>query len=518
MSIAHSSAGLTEVAAALHLLTDRLYRARTISEVYEAALDAIIGTLGCHRASILLFDDQNVMRFVGWRGLSDGYRQALEGHTPWQPGAVDPEPIFVTDIETTNEPDAIKSRIKAEGIRALGFVPLTIQGAVVGKFMTYYNHARHFHAQDVETAVTIARQVGFALERSRADAARQLAESGQRESEDRLQVMSELAPVMLWISDATGACLHLNRELRTFWGVDENAFEAFDWSRTMHPDDAPRIGQTMMTALAERKSVSLKGRYLSAIHGDYRTLETQARPRFSSDGEFLGMIGVNIDITDHERAETQRNLLVAELNHRVKNTLAVVQSIAHQTFKIGSKNDTSIGDAKRAFEGRLLALSRAHDLLTQESWHSLPLGDLAADLVTPRGANRQRVLLAGPPVRLPPRHAVAVAMVLHELSTNAIKYGALSNEDGRIDLQWRVDGEQLVIDWTEQAGPPVTPPTRRGFGSVMIERTLGDLDGTVARDFPPSGATCRLVLALPALASPSESLELIRAHAGVTQH
>lgn len=495
MSIADIVASRAEATAPLHRLTSRLYQARAISDIYDAALDTIIETLGCTRASILLFDDQDVMRFVGWRGLSDSYRHALEGHTPWRPGDIDPEPIFVTDIDTTDESDFVKAQIKAEGIRALGFVPLTIQSAVVGKFMTYYDEPRRFDGHDIETAVTIARQVGFALERSRADAARQAAESGQRESEDRLRVMSEMAPVMLWISDATGACQHLNRELRTFWGVDEGGLEAFDWSHTMHPDDAPRIGQAMMAALAAREPVSVKGRFRSATHGDYRILETQARPRFSASGEFLGMIGVNVDVTERERAETQRKLLLAELNHRVKNTLAVVQGIAHQTFK----GQGSIDDAKRAFEGRLLALSRAHDLLTQESWEPLSLEDLAADSVTPRGVNRQRVSLSGPAVRLPPRHAVAVAMVLHELFTNAIKYGALSDDAGRITLQWRIDGQQLIIDWTEQGGPPVTPPTRRGFGSVMIERTLTDLEGTVALDFPPTGATCRLALALPAL-------------------
>lgn len=122
---------------ALYSLTDRLYRAATIEDVYEAALDAITDTLGCGRASILLFDGRGVMQFVAWRGLSDGYRGALAGHSPWKPGDRDPEPILVSDILDSDEPAWIKETIAGEGIRGLGFVPIVVQGAVVGKFMTY---------------------------------------------------------------------------------------------------------------------------------------------------------------------------------------------------------------------------------------------------------------------------------------------------------------------------------------------------------------------------------------------
>ena len=488
-ALEHAAVDRVDELTALYRLTDRLYRARAAEDVYDAALDAIVGTLGCARASILLFNEQGIMEFVAWRGLSDHYRTTLRGHSPWKPGDRDPEPIFVPDIDETSESDAVKATILAEGIRALGFIPLMANGAVVGKFMTYYPEPRHFAQHEIELAVTIARQVGFSIERMRADGARRGVEAELRESEERFRLMSEHAPVMIWMSDAQGGCLHLNRMLREFWGVDEDELATFSWQSTMHPEDAAHIGAQIMGAMERRMSVTIVGRYNSALDDDYHTLETHARPRFSASGEFLGMIGVNIDISERQRADAQRELLLAELNHRVKNTLAVVQSLAHQTFR-----NVEAPEAKAAFEGRLLALASAHNLLTQSNWESAAMADVAADTLQAEGVNRDRVVLSGPRVLLAPRAALAIAMALHELGTNALKYGALSNDAGRVRLTWSVTGEaprMLRIDWREEGGPAVAPPSRRGFGSVLLERSLAhDLDGKVTTDFHKDGLVC----------------------------
>lgn len=202
------------------------------------------------------------------------------------------------------------------------------------------------------------------------------------------------------------------------------------------------------------------------------------------------MIGVNVDITERDEAEKARELLVAELNHRVKNTLSIVQSIAHQTFRT---SDT-ISAARRAFEGRLVALALAHNLLTQTNWESASLEQLAVLTLDARGANAKRVAISGPNILLPPKEALSIAMALHELCTNAVKYGALSNETGRVTLHWlRTKGPhpRLSIAWHETGGPPVSPPSRRGFGSLLLERTLAqDLDGEVTTKFEPAGLTC----------------------------
>ena len=163
-----------DVQAALYRFTDRLYRASGMEETIEAALDAIVDALGCSRASILLMDAAGVARFVGWRGLSDGYRAAVEGHCPWRMGERDPQPIFVPDIELADEPEALKETVRREGIRGLAFIPLVAHGGVIGKFMTYDGTARIFSDEERALAVTIARQLGFAIERRRADQQRDL--------------------------------------------------------------------------------------------------------------------------------------------------------------------------------------------------------------------------------------------------------------------------------------------------------------------------------------------------------
>jgi PAS domain S-box-containing protein len=301
---------------ALFRLTDRLYRAREAGDIYDASLDAITSTMNCKRASILLFDANGVMKFVAQKGLSASYIAAVEGHSPWRPGQARPAPIFVESIDDINESENIKKAIKKEHIGGLAFLPLISQGAVIGKFMTYYEQPHKFTAAEIELAITIAKQLGFAVERVRAEAARKGAAEELRESEERFRLMSEQAPVMIWMSDAKGGCLHLNRMLREFWNVEEDAVAAFDWRTSMHPEDMPEIIKRMSQALANKTSVSVEGRYRNA-QGTYRTLHTDARPKLSPDGELLGMIGVNIDITERKEAEQLRRDLTDVDRYRI---------------------------------------------------------------------------------------------------------------------------------------------------------------------------------------------------------
>ena len=488
-----------EELAALLRLTDRLYRATRVEETFDAALDAITSALGCERASILLFDEAGVMRFVASIGLSDGYRAAVDGHSPWTQGERDPEPIFVEDIDATDEPDWIKRTIRAEGIRGLAFIPLVAQGETIGKFMTYYAAPHRFSGAERDLAVHIARQVGFSLDRARADEARRKAEGALRETEDRFRLMSESAPVMLWVSRPDGRCLHLNRMLREFWDVDEADLDAFDWADTIHPGDAECVRHAISAAIARREAVKVEARYRNAA-GEYRVLETHACPRMAADGAFLGLIGVNVDTTERRQAEQNRELLLAELSHRVKNMLAVVQGIARQTFR----NTRSVDEARASFEGRLMALATAHDLLTRASWTSAALDELARGAL-PIREERPQITLSGPHVALDPKQTVSLAMALHELYTNAMKYGALVSEAGQITLAWSVvpgPDRRLKLEWRETGAPSdagVDPaqPSREGFGTRLIRQIFThDLDGEVALDFTSEGLTCTADIAL----------------------
>lgn len=195
-----------------------------------------------------------------------------------------------------------------------------------------------------------------------------------------------------------------------------------------------------------------------------------------------------LDVTPSKLAERHRELLIDELNHRVKNTLAIVQGVAHQTFR----SIEAAEPARLAFEGRLASIAGAHNLLTREKWERVSLRDLASEAVQMDGANQGRIRLDGAPVILEPRQAVSIAMALHELTTNAMKYGALSGAEGSVELSWRMD-RRLQLVWRERGGPAVIPPGRRGFGSRMIQDALAhELDGRVSMDFQPEGLVCTI--------------------------
>jgi len=235
--------------------------------------------------------------------------------------------------------------------------------------------------------------------------------------------------------------------------------------------------------------------------GEDRWLEAVGEYIRDENGRALRSRGVVMDVTERVRMERHRQLLMSELNHRVKNTLAIVQGLAHQTFR-----GLGITDAvRRTFEGRLEALSRAHNLLTRENWDSADMRDIVEGALITHGGLTERCGIAGPRMRLQPKPAVTLALALHELCTNATKYGALSLPGGFIDVAWRViqgDGEpRLQIEWRERGGPPVAPPPRTGFGMRMIERALAsELRATVNMQFSSSGLICTIDAPLPPLA------------------
>ena len=306
------------------------------------------------------------------------------------------------------------------------------------------------------------------------------------ESEARFRQVAETAPVKLWMGDETGACLYLNRAQREFWGLGDDISD-FDWTGTL-VRDADTSGQAAFArGMANHEPFEAEARYRRA-DGAIRTLATRAQPRFGSDGRFLGMIGVNVDVTDARSAERRQRLLLDELNHRVKNTLASVQSLAYQTLR-----SEAPARALEAFTSRLVALAKAHDILTLETWESALLSDLVGQTVRPyQGHGPSRFSIKGPRVRLGPRAVLALAMALHELTTNALKYGALSIDRGQVSISWRlIDDHRVEITWRETGGPPVIPPERRGFGSRLLnEGLIGDLGAAPALSYEPSGVVC----------------------------
>ena len=275
--------------------------------------------------------------------------------------------------------------------------------------------------------------------------------------------------------------------------VDGRPREAFignnHWDVWPDTYDMP-LGARYRDAMEKRTAFVLENRY-EFPDGRVTWLDVRGNPVNEGLAIFFR------DITEQKLAEEHLRLMVHELNHRVKNSLATVQAISAQTLRSGGASP----QVREALTSRLLALAKAHDVLTDSRWSGARLEEIAAQAAEPYGTERFGV--HGPAVILPPRTAITMALAFHELATNAAKYGALSNAAGRVDLSWAISGEEasprLRLTWRETGGPPVTPPTRKGFGSRLIQRGLAaEFVGEVRMDFQPSGLVCQMDVALPA--------------------
>jgi PAS domain S-box-containing protein len=221
-------------------------------------------------------------------------------------------------------------------------------------------------------------------------------------------------------------------------------------------------------------------------------------PILDKTGDVVQHFASFVDLSEHKQEEDRLRFLLGELNHRTQNTLATVQAIAVQTLR-GAANKEVVD----AFEGRILALSKAHSLLGRKHWETVSLCDVIDQILQPFGLNDRRAIrfsVAGDDFRLQPKAALTLAMVFHELATNAVKHGALSNgAAGKIDIVWHAEpppqSDRMRLRWQESGGPPVVPPGRKGFGSRLIEGGLAqDLAGEVHLDYEPLGVVCQIIM------------------------
>jgi PAS domain S-box-containing protein len=275
-------------------------------------------------------------------------------------------------------------------------------------------------------------------------------------------------------------------------GSFDGTFDAF--KRDMHPKDVGRVLVAIENAVKEAGEYHVAYR-INHPNGSVRWLEASGRFMPGYDETEKRLVGICTDITERKEAEAQRDLLLAELSHRVKNTLATVISIARQSF---SRNQ-NVEDVITSFDARIRALAQTHTRLAEASWSGVSFETMLNDELAPyRREDGGNLRVSGPRIRLSPRSALTLGMAIHELATNAAKHGALSSKKGAVDISWQLDPErQLHIRWAESGGPPVGPPERSGFGRLLLERALAsDLRGDVRLDFAKSGLTCSIRLPL----------------------
>ena len=322
-----------------------------------------------------------------------------------------------------------------------------------------------------------------------------------RETERQLNAVLDNASVSIFLLDDQLCCIYINAAAEQLTGYSEEEIRGqrlHEIIHHKHPDrsDFPREECPLHLAFANREKIRCEDVF---VHRDgfHYPVAVAASPIQDERGNTTGTIVEARNISERRRAEEHQKLLVGELNHRVKNTLAIVQAVAQQTFGRGQASP----EARQAFDARLSAVAGAHSLLTRESWERASLGAVVEAALAGCGADPSRLEIEGPEVSLAPRTAVSLALAFHELGTNAMKYGALSNDDGAVEVRWSLHGpedQRLRLQWTERGGPEVAPPGRRGFGSRMIERGLAaELGGTVNMDYRPEGLVSTIDAPLP---------------------
>jgi PAS domain S-box-containing protein len=280
----------------LYRFTDALHRAGSLTQVCDSALDSILSALRCERASILLLDETGVMRFAGWRGLSDRYRKAVEGHSPWKPGEASPQPICVNDIDVADIPESLKMVVKAEHIRALAFIPLIVSGTLIGKFMTYYDTPHVFTDEELDVALTIARHAALGVQRKRA-------EEQLRENAERLRLATQTGKVGIWDWDIAANRVSWTDSLYSIHGVKREEFNGSleSFVSLVHPDDRDVVSKAVECSLNQDAPYELEFRALKPS-GQVIWLFTNAMVLRSGEKP-IRMLGATLDITERKGAE-----------------------------------------------------------------------------------------------------------------------------------------------------------------------------------------------------------------------
>ncbi|RAK60819.1 hypothetical protein DJ021_13875 [Phenylobacterium hankyongense] len=336
-------------------------------------------------------------------------------------------------------------RISA-GVNVLG--PFLISAAVAGAAAAMMNTAvRHLALQKMAT---------------------EAANRSLRASEEHNRRFLELSPQIPWTAAPSGLLTDIPERLARLTGVERTQLLGDGWAAVVHPDDLPAMRSAWANTVATGDSFDFEYRFRLA-DGAYHWLRSRAYPYRDPTGEIIAWYGLSEDVQSRKQAEEDRELLTREVDHRARNLLSVVQSIA----RLMPKDHPEV--FVETFLGRLSALAAAHGLLAEGRWTGVPIRDLLEKELLPfAGRSGSGIRLAGERLCLRPNWVQALGMVLHELATNSAKYGALSTAEGRLTVSWRLQhaGSRLRLEWLEENGPPVRAPQRRGFGSTLIERNL----------------------------------------------
>ena len=422
----------------------------------------------------------------------DGFQLAamIREHPRFQKTAM----IFISAIHLSD-----MDRLRGYEMGAVDYVPVPVIPEVlrakVKVFAELYRKTRQLEQLNAELEQRVASRTAE-LEASTA----RLMQSEQRRS---LALVAGHMGAWDW-DRVKGDCLWDDGQYRIFGVVPETfAVTPQNVRALLHPDDWENLQIATQQLLDERQSYQGEFR-VRRPNGEVRWCFGSAAPTVDEFGQVVRISGVTVDITDRKEAEERQALLAREVDHRAKNALALVQSIIRLT-RAGS-----MAAYIEAVEGRIQALSRAHTVLAQSRWQGADLGGLVEEELAPfRTNDSDKIVVQGPRVLLQPTPAQTLALALHELATNAAKYGALSSVAGRVELLWEIKADDLLLYWNETGGPPASQPVAPGFGTRIILASIeGQLGGQVRFDWRPDGLRC--VLSVPLsdkLAAPDHVVE-----------
>lgn len=393
--------------------------------------------------------------------------------------------VVIPDTRLDPRTMANREPLERVAVRSLVNFPVVEDGRTVAVLYVNDDRPLAWSPTDVAFLEDAGNRIRTALERRRA-------EEDLRESESFMRSVLAASTDCIMVLDLDGAVTFMSEGGMKVMEIDDvDAVRGRAW---------PGLLQGEGVALArEGLAVARTGRSFhfetpaDTGRGTAKFWSVSVSPIFGQDGRVERILSVSRDHTALEAAREQQRLLNGELSHRLKNVLTIVQSIANQTLR----DPPTLEDAAAAFAARLASLGRATDVLTATSWDASSLHAVIEAGLAVIDGKRSRVSLDGPAIDLTAQTALALTLAIHELGTNALKYGALSNDDGTVALTWDVDGPdggpEFRLHWRERGGPPVAPPTRKGFGSRMIERSLRSyFRGETALSYPVDGAEFRL--------------------------
>lgn len=398
-------------------------------------------------------------------------------------------PLVVDDVIAQLPSDAAAT-FQSIGIAATICLPLVKDNRLIALMAVHDAMPRIW----TDAELSLIREV---VERSWAHIERVRAERTLHETSRRLNAILSNTREAVFLTDENQICVYANAAAEQLTGYSFEDMQGRPLHDVVHhkkPDGShyPIEECPIDRAFPERAQTSGEELFV-APDGSFYPVGFTASPVLDDEGKPIGTVIEARNIAEEKRFQEHQVLLIDELNHRAKNLLAIVQGLVAQTM---TSSDPEI---RKALEGRLMALAAAHSLLTKKNWEPAPLRQLVQDAIGPHVAGHA-VSMEGPELMLPSKTAISMVLAVHELATNAVKYGSLSVPGGGVDVRWKVEGDELEFHWQEFGGPPVVAPAKRGFGSKMLERGLAaELDGSVKIEFLTEGVICKVRASIPKL-------------------